>query len=321
MRMTHGIAGTMEFPSVRVAILDTGLDTGHIDQNPTIIDTGSSWACYPSLSGPPVWQDDHYHGTHVGGIVTTNNLGVAGVVSDVTLVAVKVLDVTGVGSVGCVIAGVYHAANVGVDVINMSLSATLEKSGNTSQLVAAFNRAVNYAHSRGVYVVAAAGNEGEDLQHNRNRIVVPCETGVLACVSATGPADLPAYYTNYGTNAISNAAPGGDETQPDRNGPPGPSVTPWVLSVCNSRSAYSQVRALCPGNAFYVALSGTSMAAPHVAGLGAYLDSQYGGALNGSQIRTAIQRHADDLGNPGTDPFYGKGRINVCGTLPGCGTD
>jgi subtilisin family serine protease len=63
---------------------------------------------------------------------------------------------------------------------------------------------------------------------------------------------------------------------------------------------------------------GTSIAAPHVAGLGALLDSQFGGSLNGSQIITAIQQAADDLGKPGVDPYYGKGRVNVCRTLPGC---
>jgi subtilisin family serine protease len=69
---------------------------------------------------------------------------------------------------------------------------------------------------------------------------------------------------------------------------------------------------------FYLWAQGTSMAAPHIAGLGAYLDSQYGGSLNGSQILTQIQQHADDLGKPGADPFYGKGRMNTCRTLPGC---
>jgi subtilisin family serine protease len=65
----------------------------------------------------------------------------------------------------------------------------------------------------------------------------------------------------------------------------------------------------------YVFAEGTSAAAPHIAGLGALLDSQYGGTLNGSQILTAIQQNADDLGKPGADPFYGKGRMNTCRTL------
>jgi subtilisin family serine protease len=311
-------------PSVRVAILDTGLDPNHVDQV-GLIDVASSRAFIPSLTGPPDWQDDHFHGTHVGGIVTSNNFGTAGVASDVTLIAVKVLGATGSGTFGAVLAGIYHAADVGADVINMSLGAYFEKSGNTAQLVAAFNRAVNYAHARGVFVVASAGNAAQDLQHDQNFIEVPCETGVLSCISATGPADAPAYYTNYGTNSINNAAPGGDFTQPDGTGPPGPSPLGFVLSLCTTRSvnpALFVCRATPPSppnlGFFYLWAQGTSMAAPHIAGLGAYLDSQYGGTLNGSQILTQIQQHADDLGKPGADPYFGKGRMNTCRTLPGC---
>ena len=352
-------------PSVRVAILDTGLDPYHQDQT-GLIDVASSRAFVPSTAGPPTWQDDHYHGTHVGGIVTSNNIGTAGVAPNVTLVAVKVLGVTGSGSFGGIIAGIYYAADVKVDVINMSigayfeksgntatlvavkvlgvtgsgsfggiiagiyyaadvkvdvinmsLGAYFEKSGNTAKLVSALNRAVNYAHARDVFVVAAAGNSARDLQHNENEIQVPCETGVLSCISATGAQDRPAYYTNFGVSAINNAAPGGDFTQRQ------PFPTGMVLSLCSTRAnGLGVCRArLGEGGLLgrrYIWAQGTSMAAPHIAGLGAYLDSQHGGTLNGSQILTKIQQHADDLGKPGTDEFYGKGRMNTCRTLPGC---
>lgn len=304
-------------PKVRVAILDTGLDPYHQDQM-GLIDVASSIAFIPSLTGPPTWQDDHFHGTHVGGTVTSNNIGTAGVAPNVTLVAVKVLGATGRGSFGAIIAGLYHSANVRVDVVNMSIGAWFEKNGGTATLVAALNRAVNYAHARDVFVVAAAGNDRRDLQKDRNFIQVPCETGVLSCISSTGPRDTPAYYTNYGTNSINNAAPGGDYTQ-DPIYPRG-----MVLSLCTTRAAQGLVgcRAREAGGVTagrnYLWAQGTSMAAPHIAGLGAYLDSQYAGTLNGSQILTQIQQHADDLGKPGADEFYGKGRMNTCRTLPGC---
>ena len=305
--------------SVRVAILDTGLDKYHRDQR-GLIDTVASRAFVPSKSAPPApaWQDDHWHGTFVGGIVTSNNFVVAGVAPNVTLVAVKVLDQNGDGPWGAIIAGIYYAASIGVDVINLSLGATFPKN-EVQGLVPAFNRAVNYAHARGVLVVAASGNDAEDLQHNGNRVTVPCETGVLTCISATGATDAPAYYTNYGTNAVNNAAPGGDQTV----GPPDMRLR-LIFSLCSSRSV---VIPTCrppkgsPPDALggaYMFSEGTSMAAPHVSGLAALLDSQHGGALTGSELLTGIQQGADDLGKPGTDAFYGKGRMNTCRTLPGC---
>jgi subtilisin family serine protease len=309
--------GFTGIPTVKVAILDTGLDAYHLDLQ-GIIDLENSIAFVPSKTGPPLWEDDNFHGTHVGGIVTSNNFGTAGVAPNVTLVAVKVLDDKGDGSLGDVIAGVYYATDIGVQVINMSLGATFPK--NEAQgVVPAFNRAVNYAHSKGVFVVAATGNEGEDLQHNGNRVSVPCETGVLLCASATASNDMLAAYSNYGTNAVHVAAPGGDHTQ-GLGEPLG-----MILSLCTSRST-EPLLAFCAATQTpvgfvginYVFAEGTSMASPHISGLGALLDSRFSGALNGSQILTMIQQNADDLGKPGTDAFYGKGRMNTCRTLPGC---
>ena len=312
-------------PNVRVAILDTGLDAYHIDFR-GVIDWRNSVAFVESERGPPAWEDDHYHGSHVGGIISTSNFGVAGVAPNVRLVAVKVLDDQGLGTVGNIIAGIYYAANLGVDVINLSLGATVPK--NEAQgLVPAFNRAVNYAHSRGVFIVAASGNDGQDIQRDGNRVTFPCETGVLTCISATGPTDELAYYSNYGSNAINNAAPGGDFLKGSPILPPGPTFAQLaerlVFSVCTSRSTHPVLSRHCaagnsPYGAAYIFAEGTSSAAPHVAGLGALLDSQFAGELNGSQIITAIQQNADDRGKPGTDPYYGKGRINTCRTLPGC---
>ena len=310
--------GFTGIPSIRVAIIDTGLDAYHWEFL-GLIDMANSIAFVPSKTGPPAWEDDSFHGSHIGAMVTSNNIGIAGVAPNVTLIAVKVLDDKGNGDLGSVIAGIYYAASLGVDVINLSLGATFPKN-EVQGLVPAFNRAINYAHSKGVFIATASGNDAEDLQHNGNRITVPCETGVLTCISATGPTDEPAYYTNYGTNAINNAAPGGDFLK----SAPGP--LGGVLSVCSSRST-DPALAMCAARnvppfgivgTSYVFAEGTSVAAPHVAGLGALLDSQFGGTLNGSQIITAIQQNADDLGKPGADPFYGKGRINTCRTLPGC---
>lgn len=296
--------GRTGLPTVRVAILDTGLDPDHIDQNGTVIDQATSTFFVPSVSpGPgPRWMDDNFHGTHVGGTVTTNNIGTAGTVPNVTLVAVKVLNASGRGSFADLISAIYYATNVHVQVINMSLGALMQKEGRESaQLVRLLTKAINYAHAHDVLVVSAAGNEDVDLQHDANYISIPCEAGVQMCISSTGVTDTKASYSNYGTNAINVAAPGGDY---DR----------FVLGPCSSHSV-NPALAACKTRNRYLNVIGTSQATPHVAGLGAYLDSQFGGMLTASQMITSIQQHADDLGEPGADPFYGKGRINVFATV------
>lgn len=309
MRQIHAPeawAGHTGIPSVRVAILDSGLDPDHLDAL-GLIDQASSIAFVPSTNGPPTWADDQYHGTHVGGVVTSNNFGTAGVAPNVTLIAVKVLNAAGRGSFADIIAGIIYATNVHANVINMSLGATSPKDAHIGPLEAALNKAINYAHSHGTLVVVSAGNEAVDLQHGHDFISLPCEAGVQLCVSATGPSDMKASYSNYGVNAINVAAPGGEIS---------PLPSTYVLSLCSSHTTDPRLIALgCRNRVSYVYLVGTSQAAPHVSGLAALLDSQYGGSLNPSQLITRIQQNADDLGKPGVDPFYGSGRINVFRTV------
>ena len=301
-------AGKSGIPSVKVAILDTGLDPDHLDQR-GLIDVANSTAFVPSTTGPPAWADDELHGTFVGAIVTSNNFGVAGVAPNVTLMAVKVLGANGSGPIGAILAGIVYATDHGANVINMSLGLTLPKhTPDASILISAFNRAVNYAKSHGVLVVSSAGNDALDLQHGHDFVELPCEAGVQLCVSATGNGDLFASYSNYGTNAINVAAPGGDGAVP--------STATWILGPCSSHTA-DPAFASCKNRVSYIIATGTSASAPHVSGLGALLNSQFGGQLNAAQMITTIQQNADDLGKPGADPFFGKGRINVFNTVVG----
>ena len=131
------------------------------------------------------------------------------------------------------------------------------------------------------------------------------------CVASTGPFDTRAIYSHFGRSAIAVAAPGGDRRV---TGIPGTSM---VLGPCSSHVATFPLSFLCAGGSTYVFLQGTSMATPHVAGTAALIDAQHGGALNGSQLRTRLQQSADNLGQPGTDPVFGKGRGNACEAV-GC---
>jgi len=297
-------AGFRGDPVVRVAIVDTGLDPDHVDLR-GLIDEAASAAFVPSLAGPPEWADDNFHGTHVGGTVATNGIGTSGVAPHTTLVAVKVCDASGRCAFSDVIAGILHAANADVDVINMSLSGVFSRA-EFGFFAALLTRAVNFANRRGALVVGSAGNAAADLQHDGNLFRWPCEASVVSCIAATGPDDRRASYSNFGTNEIAVAAPGGSFD--------GDRFRSLVLSPCSSRSV---VLSGCKSGDRYLFLQGTSMAAPHVAGAAALLDAQHGGSLRAGQLRARLQSTAEDLGAPGADPEYGKGRIDVCRLL-GC---
>lgn len=292
--------------TVRVAILDTGLDPDHVELR-GLIDVAHSVAFVPSVTGPTPWTDDESHGTSVASIVTSNNYMIAGVAPNVSLMAVKVLDNTGAGSIGAILSGIYYATNAGAQVINMSLGFELPKTVHgAGTLLAAFNRVVNYATSHGTLIVSAAGNDAQDLQHGHDFVSLPCEAGVQLCVSATTRSQTLASYSNFGTNAIDVAAPGGDLPL---------SLSTLIIGACSSHSTVPNLAGCRTNTRQYLLGDGTSFSTPHVSGLAAYLDSQYPTPLTPSQLISTIEQRADDIGKPGADPYFGKGRINVVNTI------
>jgi subtilisin family serine protease len=295
-----------------VFILDTGIDytypdlVGRVDLSlsKSFIASDDAYIAANLPAGTHPIMDLHYHGTHVASTVSSNSNTVAGVTSRVTLVGVKVL-ARGGSSVGSSVAqGIAYAADNGADVINMSLGGGFLKSGNGA-FVAAVHRVTNYAYEKGALVVVSAGNESIDLDHDGNLFKTYCSSSNVVCVSATGPTASPtvngpftnvdafAGYSNFGRSAIDVAAPGGNQRP--------------VWQACSRRSLIVPV---CGTGTFTLGLSGTSMASPHVSGLAALLVEDLGHD-NPAQVRAAIRQSADDLGAGGTDPFYGKGRINV----------
>lgn len=291
---------------VRVADLDTGIDPDHPDLAPNI-DFIASTSFVPF---EPFIDDLDGHGTWTAGIIAAadNAFGVIGVAPEATIIAVKVLCFEGWGYFSWIIEGVVYAATeADADVINMSLSGYFPKSGRDPEepfparyaayYLSLWNNAVNFAALQGVTVVSAAGNDAINLNHNHEWVVLPAEAGNAMAVSATGPIrlenfDNPASYTNYGTSVIDVAAPGGDfQLWPEDD---------WWLDM---------VFSTIPGGWGWAA--GTSASAPHVSGLAALIIEQNGGEMYPAQVKAIIEQSADDLGKPGVDDYYGRGRINA----------
>lgn len=316
-------AGRLGSSDATVAILDSGIDPTHLDIMGRVDMTRSAVFDFtdvpviefflPGLGLDPI-TDIHFHGTHVASIVSSNAFVGAGVTSQTTLMVVKVCNVTNACPGAAVFEGLIHAIENGADVINMSLGGAFDKAG-ANGFGSIINGLFNAAKQAGVTVVVAAGNDAADLDHNGSLFATYCDAPHVICVSATAPSssedvqigpwhdiDAPASYTNFGRSGISVAAPGGD-------------AAGFVVGACSSFSlllAEPPARP-CDGGTFALFVAGTSQAAPAVSGLAALLVEDYG--RNPAKIAAAIRKGADDLGQPGTDPYYGKGRINIPATL------
>ena len=309
-------AGHLGSPSVRVAILDSGIDYLYPDLN-GLVDLSRSVSFVPTDDALvaslfptrlPI-TDLNWHGTHIASTVASHSNLVAGVTARTTLMAVKVLDRHKSGFISNFLRGVLFAADHDADVLNMSLGGTASKS-QFAGYAHYVNRIFNYGYRRGVVIVVGAGNDALDLDHSADLYVDYCDAPNVICVSATGPAagglsgpwtdvDAFASYSNFGRSGITVAAPGGTVTGAG------------VLGACSQTSLDV---ANCDTGPKLLSAWGTSMATPHVSGLAALVVDQIGHGKP-ALVRARILQSADDLGLPGADPYYGSGRINVARAL------
>ena len=158
--------------SITIAIVDSGVDSTHPDLSSKVV------AGYDFVNDDSDPSDDEGHGTHVAGIAaaaTNNNDGVAGVAWGSMIMPIKVMDTDGYGSYLCIASGIRWAADNGADIINLSVGGP-----NPSFIL---EDAVNYAHSAGCLLVAAAGND-------------------------SGPIRYPAAYDDYVMSTPATAIPG-----------------------------------------------------------------------------------------------------------------
>ncbi len=303
---------------VVVAVLDSGIDCDHADITPNLL-LGKSASFVP---GEDVCVQDGFffnHGTHVAGTVLAadNAYGTIGVAPKAKLMAVKVLsEFTGSGSFAGVVEGIIYAADNGADIINMSLGALIPKVGQNDaaqkELNALISEATTYAHSKGVFIIASAGNEATDLRSGYTHL--PSDADWVMSISATRPIgwaidpstnlDLPASYSNYGQNKVDFAAPGGDADASVL----GDCVVGGLARPC---WVFDLVFSTIAGGWGWA--GGTSMAAPHAAGVAAIIKSQMPWA-SPLTIRNQMKARTAKLGsNPGHDAFYGWGRVSATG--------
>ncbi|GIU56698.1 S8 family serine peptidase [Arthrobacter sp. NicSoilC12] len=255
---------------IKVAVLDSGVASDNVDITPKV-------AARANFSNGKAGEDNYGHGTHVAGIVaaTANNtVGVAGVCPGCTILDGKVLNDSGVRSSSSLANGINWAVSNGAKVINMSLGVRASRTLET---------AVNNAWSKGVVLVAAAGNGS-----NQTKIYPGAYPNVIA-VAATDNTDTKAPFSTYGASWVDVAAPGVNvySTFPNHT---------FVLGTQNNRSFGYDV-----GN-------GTSMSSPIVAATAALAWSSHAGATNTS-VRANIESTADKISGTGT--YWAHGRVNA----------
>jgi thermitase len=283
---------------VTVAVIDSGVDLAHPDlaanawRNPGEFGAGresngldddlngrvDDWRGWDFVAGDNNPADENGHGTHVAGTIAArrgNGLGVAGVADGSRLMALRVLNAQGNGSVANVILAYAYAAQAGAEVVNLSLGSSLFSRAE-SDVIAAFP---------GILFVAAAGNGGGDGVGDDNDLdpEYPCAYPLpnVVCVGASDNHDRLAPFSNYGDLAVDLAAPGVD-----------------ILSTLPGGYGWS---------------NGTSMATPHVSGGAAMLWAASPGAAV-SQIKSALLDGVDPLAAFAGRTVTG-GRLNVLGSL------
>ena len=319
----HAISGGSS--SVVVGDIDTGLDWTHPDLAANV-DFADSVSCAGGVPNqdPSAWMDDSGHGTHTAGTIAAakNGIGIVGVAPNVKIAGIK----AGVTAAGfffpeAVVCAFMWAGSHHINVTNNSYFAdpwlfNCRNDATQRAIWTAERRAISYAQSQGVVVVAADGNQADDLAHptadatspddtnpvlrqiHNDCATVPVEVAGVIGVSADGNGSssnggLPvkSFYSSYGMAETQVTAPGGDSIlQKTAAAPNGRVLSTWPAALAGGCS-----RKVLDGAAVYCYLQGTSMASPHAAGVAALLISK---GVAPSAVGAMMQNTADPMACP-----------------------
>ena len=305
-------------PSVLVGDIDTGLDYTHPDLAPNV-DDAASVNC---VSGVPVpgmvaANDDNGHGTHTAGTIAAakNGIGIVGVAPNVKIAGIKAGNADGFFFPEAVVCAFVWAGTHHVQVANNSYFAdpwlfNCRNDANQRAIWEAERRAIRFAMQNGTVVVAAAGNQADDLAHptqdatspddtnpvlrqiHNDCAVVPVEVPGVIGVAGDGNKQLKSFYSSYGVGSIQVTAPGGDSVlQLTPAAPNGRVLSTWPAALMSSCA-----RKVLDGAATYCYAQGTSMASPHVAGFAALVVSR--GITSPGAVAAKINNTADPIPCP-----------------------
>ena len=257
---------------VTVAVIDTGISRVK-DLQETKFVKG-----YDFVNNRVEATDDNGHGTHVAGTIaqsTNNGYGVAGIAYEASLMPLKVLSVTGGGTVADIAEAIRYAADNSADVINLSLGGLGE-----SHLL---QEAVDYAHQKGVVIVAAAGNA------NQNSASYPARYPHVIGVAAIDSTGEKAPYSNFGAG-VDISAPGGG-------------AAGGILQETIQPET---------GEGIFAALQGTSMAAPHVAGVAALVKAV--GIKEPDEVLNVLKQSSRSIQDDALN-YFGSGHLDAAGAV------